>query len=70
VLEMRETAMPQPDRQAVAAARACGFAHRGEFVAGNACTGQPGSWKAIGGEGAGEVVSVGAGVTGFRPATA
>ena len=41
--------------------------NRGEFVLGHGLHGKPGTWKAIGGEGAGEVVAVGAEVTGFRP---
>lgn len=40
--------------------------NRGEFLLAHGLHGQPGSWKAIGGEGAGEVVDVGAGVAGFR----
>ena len=39
--------------------------NRGEFLLGHGLHGQPGSWKAIGGEGAGEVVAVGAEVTGL-----
>lgn len=34
---------------------------------GHGVHGKPGAWKAIGAEGAGEVVAVGAEVTGFRP---
>ena len=41
--------------------------NRGEFLLGHGLHGQPGTWKAIGAEGAGEVVAVGAEVTGFRP---
>ena len=41
--------------------------NRGEFLLGHGLHGQPGSWKAIGGEGAGEVVAVGAEARGFRP---
>ena len=41
--------------------------NRGEFVLGHGLHGKAGSWKAIGGEGAGEVVAVGAEVTGFKP---
>jgi NADPH:quinone reductase len=40
--------------------------NRGEFLLGHGLHGKPGTWKAIGGEGAGEVVSVGAEVTGFK----
>ncbi len=41
--------------------------NRGEFLLGHGLHGKPGTWKAIGGEGAGEVVAVGAEVTAFRP---
>src|SRR3546814_12499422 len=41
--------------------------NRGEFVLGHGLHGKAGSWKQIGGEGAGEVVSVGKDVTGFKP---
>src|SRR5580765_5300834 len=41
--------------------------NRGEFLLGHGLHGQPGSWKAIGAEGAGEVVAVGAEVQGFSP---
>ena len=41
--------------------------NRGEFVLGHGLHGKAGTWKAIGGEGAGEVVAVGAEVTGFKP---
>ena len=44
--------------------------NRGEFLLGHGLHGQPGSWKAIGSEGAGEVVAVGADVAGFRSAIA
>jgi len=38
--------------------------NRGEFLPGH---GKPGAWKAIGGEGAGEVISTGTEVSGFQP---
>ena len=41
--------------------------NRGEFLLGHGLHGKPGTWKAIGGEGAGEVVAVGADVAGFKP---
>jgi NADPH:quinone reductase-like Zn-dependent oxidoreductase len=41
--------------------------NRGEFVVGHGLHGKAGTWKAIGGEGAGEVVAVGDGITAFRP---
>jgi len=41
--------------------------NRGEFLLGHGLHGEPGRWKAIGMEGAGEVVAVGSEVAGFRP---
>ncbi|MDM0075835.1 zinc-binding dehydrogenase [Variovorax sp. J2P1-59] len=70
VLEMRETAAPQPGPQQLLLRMHAASLNRGEFVAGHGLHGQPGSWKAIGGEGAGEVVAVGAGVTRFKPGDA
>jgi len=67
VLELRETAVPQPGPQQLLLRMHAASLNRGEFVAGHGLHGQPGSWKAIGGEGAGEVVAVGAGVTRFKP---
>jgi len=40
--------------------------NRGEFLLGHGLHGKPGTWKAIGGEGAGEVVAVGRDVTEWR----
>jgi NADPH:quinone reductase-like Zn-dependent oxidoreductase len=66
-LELRDVAVPQPGPgQLLVRMRAAGL-NRGEFVIGHGLHGQAGSWKAIGGEGAGEVDSAGAGVTGFAP---
>ena len=39
--------------------------NRGEFLLAHGLHGQPGSWKAMGSEGAGEIVTLGAGVAGF-----
>ena len=67
VLELRDS--PEPvagPRQLLVRIRAAGL-NRGEFLLGHGLHGKPGSWKAIGGEGAGEVVAIGAGVTGFAP---
>ena len=67
VLELRETDMPQPGaRQLLVRMRAAAL-NRGEFVAGHGLHGAAGSWKAIGGEGAGSVIAVGSEVTGFKP---
>jgi NADPH:quinone reductase len=66
VLELREAKLPQPgERQLLVRMHAAGL-NRGEFIAGHGLHGPAGTWKAIGGEGAGEVVAVGASVTAFR----
>jgi len=67
VLDLRETPVPQPGpKQLLLRLHAAGL-NRGEFVIGHGLHGQAGSWKAIGGEGAGEVVAIGSDVTGFKP---
>ena len=66
VLDLRETPVPEPGpRQLLVRMYAAGL-NRGEFLLGHGLHGKPGTWKAIGGEGAGEVVAVGAEVAGFR----
>jgi NADPH:quinone reductase-like Zn-dependent oxidoreductase len=66
-LELRDISVPiAGPEQLLVRMRAAGL-NRGEFLLGHGLHGQPGSWKAIGGEGAGEVVAVGAKVAGFRP---
>jgi len=65
VLERRESPVPETGaRQLLVRMYAAGL-NRGEFLLGHGLHGKPGTWKAIGGEGAGEVVAVGSGVTGF-----
>ncbi len=67
VLEVRETPMPAPGaRQLLVRMRAASL-NRGEFVLGHGLHGQAGTWKAIGGEGAGEVMAFGDDVNGFKP---
>jgi NADPH2:quinone reductase len=67
VLELRDTPVPTPGpRQLLVRLRAAAL-NRGEFLLGHGLHGAAGSWKAIGGEGAGEVVAVGTEVTGFQP---
>jgi NADPH:quinone reductase len=67
VLEQRDSPVPEPGpRQLLVRMHAAGL-NRGEFLLGHGLHGKPGTWKAIGGEGAGEVVSVGAEVTSFKP---
>jgi NADPH2:quinone reductase len=66
-LELRDLPVPTPGpRQLLVRMHAAGL-NRGEFLLGHGLHGKPGTWKAIGGEGAGEVVAVGAEVTGVRP---
>lgn len=67
VLELRDSPMPTPDARQLLVRMHAAALNRGEFLLGHGLHGQPGSWKAIGGEGAGEVVAVGAEVTGFKP---
>jgi NADPH:quinone reductase-like Zn-dependent oxidoreductase len=67
VLEQRDSPVPEPGpRQLLVRMHAAGL-NRGEFLLGHGLHGKPGTWKAIGGEGAGGVVSVGSEVTGFKP---
>ena len=65
MLELREVPTPQPGAGQLLVRMQAASLNRGEFVLGHGLHGQPGSWKALGGEGAGEVVVVGAGVSGF-----
>lgn len=66
VLEQRDAPMPEPGPQQLLVRVRAASLNRGEFVAGHGLHGAPGSWKAIGGEGAGEVVKAGSGVTAFQ----
>src|SRR6185369_14100071 len=67
VLDLRETPVPQPGPGQLLVRLHAASLNRGEFVLGHGLHGKAGTWKAIGGEGAGVVVAVGAGVTNFRP---
>ena len=66
-LELRDVPVPAAGpRQLLVRMRAAAL-NRGEFLLGHGLHGEPGRWKAIGMEGAGEVVAVGSEVAGFRP---
>ena len=67
VLEARDTPVPQPGPGQLLVRMHAAALNRGEFVLGNGLHGKAGTWKAIGGEGAGEAVAVGESVTGFKP---
>ena len=65
-LELRDSPVPAAGPGQLLVRLHAAALNRGEFLLGHGLHGQPGSWKAIGSEGAGEVVAVGAGVAGFR----
>ena len=67
-LELTETAKPEPGPQQVLVRMRAASLNRGEFILGHGLQ-KPGTTKAIGMEGAGEVVKAGPGVTGLAPGT-
>ena len=67
VLDVRESPIPEPGPAQLLVRMRAAALNRGEFLRGHGLHGTAGSWKAIGSEGAGEVVSVGTGVRGFHP---
>lgn len=70
MLELRDAPVPQPGPGQLQVRMHAAGLNRGEFVLGHGLHGKAGSWKAIGGEGAGEVTAVGAGVDDFKPGDA
>src|SRR5690349_5672807 len=67
VLDLRESPVPQAGADQLLVRMHAAALNRGEFVAGHGLHGKTGTWKAIGGEGAGVVVAAGAGVTAWKP---
>lgn len=65
-LELRSVATPRPEPHQVLVKMHAAALNRGEFVAGHGLHGTDGAWKAIGGEGSGQVVAVGSDVTRVR----
>lgn len=65
-IELRDSPMPEPDSGQLLVRVHAASLNRGEFVVGHGLHGKAGSWKAIGGEAAGEVVALGPDVQGFR----
>jgi NADPH:quinone reductase len=61
-LELREMPVPQPGPGQVLVHMRAASLNRGEFLLGHGLHGASGSWKAIGGEGAGEIKALGEGV--------
>ncbi len=65
-LECRDSERPEPGpTQLLVRMHAAGL-NRGEFVLGHGLHGKAGSWKQIGGEGAGEVIAIGKDVSNFK----
>src|SRR5436190_12548651 len=67
MLDLRDAPVPQPAAVQLLVCMHAASLNRGEFVLGHGLHGKAGTWKAAGGEGAGEVVAVGDAVTGFKP---
>ena len=65
-LELCAVPMPEPGPQQMLVRLHAAGLNRGEFIVGHGLHGQPGTAKAIGMEGAGEVVKLGSEVSGFQ----
>jgi len=65
-LDLRDVPVPTAGPQQLLVRMRAAALNRGEFLLAHGLHGEPGRWKAIGMEGAGEVVAVGPGVTDFR----
>ena len=65
-LDLRDVPVPTAGPQQLLVRMRAAALNRGEFLLAHGLNGEPGRWKAIGMEGAGEVVAVGPGVTDFR----
>ncbi|MEO6564484.1 MAG: zinc-binding dehydrogenase [Casimicrobiaceae bacterium] len=66
-LEVRDGPLPAAGPSQLLVRMHAAALNRGEFLPGHEPKGSAGAWKAVGGEGAGEVAAVGSAVTGFRP---
>lgn len=66
LLKQRSTAVPQPGPGQLLVRMQAAALNRGEFLHGHGLHGSGGSWKAIGSEGAGEIVALGEQVTTFQ----
>jgi NADPH:quinone reductase-like Zn-dependent oxidoreductase len=67
VLDLRDIPLPEPGPTQLLLRMHAAALNRGEFVIGHGLHGKAGTWKSIGGEGAGQVVACGEEVTGFKP---